>query len=192
MTTGHTPWEVIAGIVAATATLALTACNNDTEANGAEPLTSSSPSPSEPLLPEDRAIQQAKPVIQAYYEAYLAVLKDPARGPKRFEQVATGRELRDLRAEWRQAHRNGWHATGRGRIDEVTITHADVETDPAVVEADVCYDVSDVGGLDQHGNSVISPEREDKSLRRMRLTNDGWPRGRWVVSWTEAKNESCA
>jgi hypothetical protein len=192
MTPRHTLWKVAVGILATTALLALTACNDDTQANGAEPLTSSSPSPTESLPPEERAIQQAEPVIQAYYEAYLAVLKDPTRGPKRFEHIATGQELRDLRAEWRQAHRNGWHATGRGRIDEVTITHADVKSDPAVVEADVCYDVSDVGGVDQHGNSVISPEREDKSLRRMRLTNDDWPGGQWMVSWSESKNESCA
>jgi hypothetical protein len=191
MTPRRTSWRTVAAALAG-ALLALTACNDDTEASGTEPPSSSTPSLTESLSPEDRAIQQAEPVIRNYYEAYLAVLKDPARGPKRFEQVAKGQELRDLRAEWRQTRRNGWHATGRGRIDQVTITHADVESDPAVVEADVCYDVSDVGGVDQHGNSVLSPEREDKSLRRMRLTNDNWPEGQWMVSWTESKNESCA
>jgi hypothetical protein len=189
MTPRRTYWRTIAAALAATL-LALTACNND-EANSTEAPKSPSPSPTRSLSPEDRAIQQAERVIRDYYDVYLAVLKRPMAGPNRFDTVASGQELRDLRTEWRQVHRNGWHATGKGRIDEVTITHADVKSDPAVVDADVCYDVSGIGGVDRQGNSVISPARADKSIRRMRLTNSNWPDGRWMVSWTESKNESC-
>jgi hypothetical protein len=191
MTPRHTPWKIAAGMLAATAMLTLTACSNDTEANGAEAHTSSSPSPTESLSPEDRAIQQAEPVIRGYYDAYEVVLKNPARGPRRFEQVAKGRELRDLRAEWRLFRSKGVHVEGTGRIAELTITHADVEADPAVVEVDVCFDVSKADVVDRQGRVVTAKEREDKSLRRMRLTNDDWPGGRWMVSWTEAKNEAC-
>jgi hypothetical protein len=172
--------------------LALTACNNDTAANSTEPPTSASPSPTESLSPEDRAIQQAEPVIRNYYDVYEVVLKNPAQGPKPFEQVAKGRELRDLRAEWQLFRDKGVHVEGSGRIAKLTITHADVEIDPAVVEVDVCFDVSKADVVDRQGRVVTAKGREDKSLRRMRLTNDDWPRGQWMVTWTEAKNEACA
>jgi hypothetical protein len=190
MTPRRTSWRTVAA--AAGALLALTACNDDTEANSTEPPSSSSPSPTSTLSPEDRAIQQAEPIIRDYYDAYLASFKDPTAGPKRFESVAHGRELRDLRAGLRLYRQKGVHVEGSARIDTVTITHADVEVNPAVVEADVCYDVSKADLVDHRGNVVTPKEREDKSLRRMRLTNSDWPEGQWMVSWSESKNESCA
>jgi hypothetical protein len=182
--------KIVAAALTA-ALLTLTACNND-EANSTEPPSSSSPSPTRSLSPEDRAIQQAEPVIRKYFGVYEVVLKTPAQGPKRFEQVARGRELRDLRAEWRLFRDQGVHVEGSGRIAKLTITHADVEVDPAVVEADICFDVSKANVVDRQGRVVTAKGREDMSLRRMRLTNDDWPRGKWMVSWTEAKNEACA
>jgi hypothetical protein len=190
MTPRRTSWRTIAAALAATL-LALTACNND-EANSTEAPKSPSPSPTRSLSPEDRAIQQAEPVIRDYYAAYLASFKDPTAGPKRFESVAFGRELRDLRAGLRLYRQKKVHVEGSARIDKVTITHADVEVSPAVVEADVCYDVSKAELVDHRGNVVTPKEREDKSLRRMRLTNDDWPEGQWMVTWSESKNESCA
>ena len=124
---------------------------------------SASPAPAEPapaFTTEEEAFAAAEETYRAYVDALNQVdLSDP----ETFEAVyawTTGEANANERTTLSQMHADGWLVAGSTAIDGFRGTNAEL-SDPIVISAVVCSDVSDVTVVDSDGQSVVSEQRPE-------------------------------
>ncbi|MEU4360753.1 hypothetical protein [Promicromonospora sp. NPDC023987] len=184
--------------------LSLGACSGGTEP-AAEPTASGtssptmSPSPAE-LSPEDKAIEQAEPLVSAYFQMKDEALQDPAAFKHQwFGKVAIGTAENDLKRLHGAAGEQGLHQIGATEIASVEADKVDLAFKPEVtppeipyVDFNVCYDVTDLDTIDKAGESIIPADRNDRGVMRVGVANYEYPDGPWLVAYTEyQKDKSC-
>lgn len=192
------------GLVALTALLLL-GCTSDPTDPSSTPSTSSpttsEPSPTEtPLTPEEEAIAAAEDAIPAYFAASDKALATPDTfNAADFEKVAIGSALVDLQNLLASVQAQGFHQIGETQvvsIDSPTVDLTeDLDATPPVVpivEADVCYDVSELNIVDAEGKSTTPADRAPRGLAHVGVTNYEYPDGPWLVAFVDYKDgESC-
>lgn len=119
------------------------------------------PSASGPIFAnEEEAFAAAEETYRAYVDALNQVdLSDP----ETFEAVyawTTGEANANERTTLSQMHADGWLVAGSTAIDGFRGTNAEL-SDPIVISAVVCSDVSDVTVVDSDGQSVVSEQRPE-------------------------------
>lgn len=132
--------------------VALTACSAD-----AAP----APSPTG-FASEEEAFAAAEETYRAYVDALNEVdLSDPAT----FEGVyawTTGEANAGARKSFSQMHADGWTVSGTTTFDNVELRATALNEPQGLVSIAVCIDVTDVGLLDESGDSMTSADRVDK------------------------------
>lgn len=193
-----------AGLVALTALL-LMGCDSDPTDPSSTPSTpsptTSEPTPTEtPLTPEEEATAAAADAITAYFATSDKALQAPDTfNAADFEKVSIGTALARLGNLLASSQAQGVHQIGDTQI--VSIDNATVDltedldaTPPVVpiVEADVCYDVSELNIVDSEGKSTIPADRAPRGLAHVGVANYEYPEGPWLVAFVEfVEGETC-
>ncbi|GAA3623758.1 hypothetical protein GCM10022200_02500 [Microbacterium awajiense] len=125
----------------------LTGCVPDTE-----------PEPTAPFTTEAEAFAAAEATYRAYVDALNRVdLSDP----ETFEDVyawTTGDANSAERQSLSGMHAEGWNVQGSSTLMSTVPVSAEL-SNPARVTIVGCLDVTDVRLVDEHGESVVSPDR---------------------------------
>lgn len=202
--TTRTAARTVSAVAVVALGLSLGACSGGTEpaeapSESASALPTASPSPTE-LSPEDKAIEQAEPLISSYFRTKDDALHDPAAFKHQwFGKVAIGTAENDLKRLHGAAGEQGLHQTGITEIvsvevDEVDLTFKPKVTPPEIpyVDFNVCYDVTYLDTVDEAGESIVPADRDDRGVIKIGVANYEYPDGPWLVAYTEyQKDKSC-
>lgn len=138
--------------------LALSGCTTP------EPAT---PTPTAAFSSEEEAFAAAEETYRAYVDALNQVdLSDP----ETFEGVyewTTGEANAGARKTFTQMHADGWVVDGPTVIDLVEPSTEQAEDES--VSLDICLNVRQVTLVDEHGESVVAPDRRDVQSMRADL-----------------------
>ena len=147
-------------VVAAIALLALTSCQPDEAPIIPDPV------PSSDLLfeSEDEALAAAEEAYGAYIGVIDAIFADGGENPERLLTVATGSVYESELEGFEGVAESGWHSVGVSTLDSVTLQSYDAASKgESVITIYACNDVSAVDVLDPSGNSVVAPDRPNRS-----------------------------
>lgn len=155
-----------------------------------------SPSPTE-LSPEEEAIAQAEPAVEAYYKIKDASLQSPeAFKPKRFETAAITTARSELEDLHNSAKAQEVHQVGETRVvsiedPQVDLTFKPKATPPEIptVQFTVCYDISGYDTVDKSGTSIIPPGRQERVATKISVYNYEYPEGPWLVGYVERQDD---
>lgn len=155
-----------------------------------------SPSPTE-LSPEEEAIAQAEPAVEAYYKIKDASLQSPeAFKPKRFETAAITTARSELEDLHNSAKAQEVHQVGETRVvsiedPQVDLTFKPKATPPEIptVQFTVCYDISGYDTVDKSGTSIIPPGRQERVVTKISVYNYEYPEGPWLVGYVERQDD---
>lgn len=200
----RTPAVVRTTVVLAAA-LALSACQGGPDSSqapttspsaSASSASSASPSPTS-KSPEDKAVKQAKQVVRDYYRVKDLSLQDPdAFVLEDYKTVAISSALVDLQNLYNAAKMQG-HQIGRTTVDSFEVLDVDLTNKPKqseipTVQLSVCYDVSKLNIVDKEGKSIVPPDRKDRGIARIGVSNFEYPEGPWLVGFVEyPENKTC-
>lgn len=192
------------GLVALTALL-LMGCDSDPTDPSSTPSTpsptTSAPTPTEtPLTPEEEATAAAEDAITAYFATSDKALQTPDTfNAADFEKVAITSALTDLQNLLVSVQMQDRHQIGETEIVSITSPTVDLAQDldatppvVPVVEADVCYDVSELNIVDAEGKSTTPADRAPRGLAHVGVANYEYPEGPWLVAYVDyQEGETC-
>jgi len=176
-----------------------TACGNDDPKT--EPTNSPSPTPttSKPATPKDQAVGDATKALDRYFDVKNEMAADASIPLNRLKTVAisvapgyTEQEIKGYRKN-SNITRTGGATYEIDKILDVSLDNSNPRRGLApTVQMQVCWDVSEVEAVDEKGNSVINPDRLDRSIAAYWVTNYNCkknPHGAWKLSSFESKME---
>lgn len=185
---------------ALTALLALTACN------GGEPTTTeptSSPTPtattSAPADPKDQAVDDATAALDRYMALTNQMRQNPKIPLDRLKTVAISTGLIYTQQEFR-GYQKRPDVTQTGdvtyelqKVLEVSLDNSNPQKGQVpTIQLQVCLDRSKAEAVDENGNSVVNPDRLDRSVATYWISNYDFkknPRKAWKVSSFQSTGE---
>lgn len=192
-------------VAAACAALVLSACSPDPSPPTPSTTTSVSASASASPTPSDTteaaAAVAAEQVLRDYYRAQVECLADPPNTePTCFDAVAIGTELINQHNALLAAQQAGTRAGGTIELPSVAVQSVDLTSDTAATPPTVptvtflvCVDVSGATVVDESGNSVLPPDRQDRVQVEVQVFDYEYPDpAQWRVGYVgSASDASC-
>lgn len=215
MTTRPSRRTTTVSAAAAALLLALTGCSSpsgeaaplprpsdtpSTTTTTTSPTASPSPTAQVPAAtPEEQAIEGAQAAVRRYYAVLNTLSSDPTVDVDRVKEVTIGARMGEAFDEVNLQRSKGRRQVGTTEVVDMPAEVVSLEFAPAqqppripVVLVAACYDVTNVDVVDSAGQSVVTAQRKDRALERLRLVNYSWPDAAgWRVSSSEVKNEPC-
>ena len=188
--------------------ISLTACSAGAESSGepaasettsktASPSASSSPTaPS----PEEEAITAAEAAVREYLRVKEVSLQAPESfNIEDYDKVAITTALTDLRNGYNGNVSHGVHQVGGLKLEaikdpKVSLTNKPKLSPPEIpnVIFTVCYGITELDMVDKDGNSIFPADHPDRVALRIGVANYEYPKGPWLVGFTEgAELKSC-
>jgi hypothetical protein len=134
---------------------------------GCVPTGGPSASPSAHATPVFASDAEALAAAEKAYAAYVRVsdqiLVDGGANPERLESLTSSTLYAQELKGFQSTSKNGWHSTGGTKYDHFTLESYSPGDRNAIVTAYVCSDVSGVDVLDASGQSVVSPDRPNRT-----------------------------
>lgn len=123
------------------------------------------PVPTPSVTPVFASDEEALAAAEESYAAYLAVsdqiFAEGGVDADRLRTVATGTFLEASLQGFQEVQASGWHSTGVSKSDSYQLQ----KVEPAgLLSVYLCTDVSDIDVLDSTGQSVVSPDRPNRTL----------------------------
>jgi len=163
--------SVMAVVAAGLSLAALTGCGTNSTA---APPTSSAAQltpPTNPPTPAQIAEQQVTPVVQHFTQVVSSVFANPTQNLAVIDTVATGDAAASMRDQARQTLDNKLVLKGESRVVSVHLSDYQPNARPVTATTRVCQDVSGSTITRPDGKSDVDPQRLDKNLAILTLTN---------------------
>ncbi len=163
--------NAMAVVAAGLSLAALTGCGTNSTA---APPTSSAAQltpPTNPPTPAQIAEQQVTPMVQHFTQVVSSVFANPNQNLAVIDTVATGTAATSMRDQARQTLDNKLVFKGDSRVVWVHLTDYKPNVSPVTATTRVCQDVSGSTITRPDGKSDVDPQRLDKNLAILTLTN---------------------
>ena len=163
--------NAMAVVAAGLSLAALTGCGTNSTA---APPTSSAAQltpPTNPPTPAQIAEQQVTPVVQHFTQVVSSVFANPTQNLAVIDTVATGDAAASMRDQARQTLDNKLVLKGESRVVSVHLSDYQPNARPVTATTRVCQDVSGSTITRPDGKSDVDPQRLDKNLAILTLTN---------------------
>jgi hypothetical protein len=163
--------NAMAVVAAGLSLAALTGCGTNSTA---APPTSSAAQltpPTNPPTPAQIAEQQVTPVVQNFTQVVSSVFANPTQNLAVIDTVATGDAAASMRNQARQTLDNKLVLKGESRVVSVHLSDYQPNARPVTATTRVCQDVSGSTITRPDGKSDVDPQRLDKNLAILTLTN---------------------
>lgn len=189
---------VFVGITAASCgTTSEDPATTDSAPETSAPATSSPPDVDEDTVtatetPEDQAAEQSRPLIEQYVELVDQTSQSPQEADlEGLENIMISSALNDHTNRLAAMQAQGVSQQGNTQI--VTVSDPKVDLPNETVEYLVCTDVSEIKIVDGEDQDVTNPDRADRALIRMGVTNFEYPDpSQWKIGFTEwQEDETC-
>lgn len=189
MTSRRTRLASTAAALGAVLLLGAAGCTGDED----EP--TATPTATQTADPTADAIAAAEDALSAYIEAKSQLTADPVNPALDPATVAQDQALSGLNSLVEQYRNNGWRGTGQTIIamaEPFSIDlQGDLEADPPVSPSiifNACIDGSQSGAIDSAGNSVVSPDRPDRTAAQITISEID---DEWLASYELSQGEPC-
>lgn len=185
--------NMMAMVAAGLSLAALTGCGTNSTA---APPTSSAVQltpPTNPPTPAQIAEQQVTPVVQHFNQVVNSLSNNPNQDPAIIDTVMSGDANTSFRDQVRQVQQQKLVRKGEGHVVWVHLTNYNPNAKPITAAVHVCQDVSSITSTRPDGTSVIDPQRLNKNMGVLTLTNPtpGDPAGWRVTEATYNSRQPC-
>lgn len=142
--------------------------------------------------PEEEAVEQTRPLIEQYVQLVDQTSQDPqGTDLKILEGAMISSALNDHTNRLAAMQTQG--IVQKGTTEIVSVSEPKVDLANETVEYLVCTDVSGIEIVNSEGQSTTNPDRVDRALVRMGVSNFEYPDpDQWKVGFTEwQEGEKC-
>ncbi|MEO7348554.1 MAG: hypothetical protein ABIW32_01610, partial [Terrimesophilobacter sp.] len=138
------------------------------------------------------ALAAATDAYAKYLEVSDAIFQAGASQTDSLDLVMTGAYLESSLEAFRLAAGKGLKSTGTTKFDQVKLQqYNEVSNGEAVIVAYVCEDITDVDVVDANGNSLVSPDRPDRTLFEVTFDFDKTTQSLLISQRTPWSEEAC-